>query len=305
MDTSLRRAYILIAVAVVLVSIVYAIGRTPYSNLKPALATSSVGTTIEHPGKTPFEHTGPKAPSSFVYTFNVDGILEETGSIAISPSPYWHVDSGGRMLIEDGVGKTIQGEAKEGDRWRSAYNAANPLDTDSGRYPQNIFRLVSKETWSNSLLEVSFLIRRDNMTDSPARNESNGILFMSRYKEGGDTLYYAGLRVDGNAVIKKKYEGVYYTMALRQIYAGTYSRTLVPNLLPRGEWIRLRMESTTLNNGVRIRLYIQNGERWDLLVEAIDSGGYSGTPPIIARDHVGIRTDYMDVEFKDFKALPI
>jgi hypothetical protein len=238
---------------------------------------------------------------SLLYTFNSDGILNETAASEPARSPYWWLDSGGELIIEDGVGKTIQGALRQEDPWYKEYAATNPTDTDGGKYPQNIFRLVSRSSWDNVRLEASFWVKRDNLVDSPNRNESNGLLLMSRYVDG-DTLYYAGIRVDGTAVIKKKYKGVYYTMAQKKIFSGTYDREDMPDLLPSDGWIRLRGETITLADGsVRVELFMQDEtpDHWTLLVSADDDSQYADTPPIVGEYRVGIRTDFMDVYFDD------
>lgn len=241
--------------------------------------------------------------SPFVYSFNSGGILRESGDMSESTSPYWWVNSGARLVIEGGVGMTAQGESPVTDRFRLLYAAMNPLDTDLGKYPQNTFRLVSKNMWDDVRLQAYFRIVKDNLTASPNRNASNGILFMSRY-EDSQSLYYAGIRVDGAAVIKKKYKGTYHTMAYKKIFDGTYSGS-DPNLLPHDEWLGLRSETITNPDGsVSIRLYMQrSGGPWTLLLESVDDGKRFGNSPVIAGKHyVGIRTDFMDVQFKNYRA---
>lgn len=259
-----------------------------------------------------FDHSLPRVPNTgtlpsigsiFVYSFNSPGILRESGSTGESTSPYWWVNSGGRMVIENGLGSTNIGELPITDRFRLLYSVMNPLDTEYGKYPQNTFRLISKHTWDDARLSAGFRIVKDNLTKSSNRNASNGLLFMSRY-ESSQTLYYAGIRVDGAAVIKKKYKGTYYTMAYKKIFDGTYSET-TPNLLPHGEWINLRSETVTNADGsVTIRLYTQTSSgSWDRILEATDDGKkYGGTPPILGAHPAGIRTDFMDVQFENFRA---
>lgn len=246
-------------------------------------------------------HVGTAAaavPSPFVYEFKDAGILHESASSDTSSSPYWWVDSGGKLLVENGVGKTMQGEAID-DMWQTRYERSSSEDTDEGKYPQNLFRILTRSKWDNVRSEISFRIIRDNDTATPNRNESNGVLFMSRYKDG-DNLYYAGLRVDGRAVIKKKYDGLYYTLAEDQIFPGTYTQG--KSLLPR-EWITIRMETKTENDTVRITLSQKNASgEWKELASAVDRGQYDETPPITGSFPLGIRTDFMDVEFDDFRA---
>src|SRR5438128_1906673 len=42
-----------------------------------------------------------------LYTFNVDGSLDEAAPMSATKSPYWWLDSGGQLFIADGVGETI------------------------------------------------------------------------------------------------------------------------------------------------------------------------------------------------------
>ena len=244
--------------------------------------------------------------SPFRYTFNSSGILYEASSMNESSSPYWWLDSGAKFILTGDFGETVQGSLLVGDPWRDAYRASNPVDTDGGAHPQNIFRLVSRSTWNSVRLEANFLITKDNLSTSSNRNQSNGLLLMSRY-QSGQTLYYAGIRVDGTAVIKKKYSGTYYTLAQKQIFAGTYSRDSSPNILPHGHWIRLRSDTTTNSDGsVTIILSMQNpadAGSWTQLLSARDDGvKFAATPPITGSQYVGIRTDFMDVQFDSFLA---
>ncbi len=234
----------------------------------------------------------------FVYTFSVDGILQEAEE-RDTTSPYWWLNSGGMFIIENGIGKTIQGALPSLHRWRLAYAADNPTDSDGGYHPQNLFRLISRNEWLNPSTRVMFRIAHDNLSASQNRNESNGIFIISRYVNG-DTLYYAGIRVDGSAVIKKKYRGVYYTLAQVPVFSGPYDRDTSANLLPHSEWLEMIGETKTqTDNSVTIRLLLKRGDAEPvLLVEAVDASGiWDGTPVIDARARIGIRSDFMDVEF--------
>lgn len=241
------------------------------------------------------------APNTpFTYSFAVDGVLHESGSEQETTSPYWWVNSGGKMLLKHGTGSTIQGSLATFDRWRVRYSLSNPQDTDDGYHPQNLFRLISRSTWQSPRTEAGFYITEHNQSRSPNRNESNGILLMSRYQDS-DTLYYAGVRVDGHAVIKKKYRGTYYTMAETPLFPGTYDREREPNLLPKHTWFTLRMETTTTTEGVSIALFMRDGDSdvWVPLITATDDGKtYNNTPAITEPGEVGIRTDFMDVQFR-------
>lgn len=247
--------------------------------------------------------------SSLVYSFNSPGILNEAGSMQESTSPYWWLNSGGELIMLSGAGETMQGDAPPSNRWRITYALSNPLDTDGGLHPQNLFRLVSKSTWENTSVEGHFYIAADQLSASPNRNQSNGLLLMNRYSGDGQTLYYAGLRVDGTAVIKKKYKGAYYTLAQTQVFPGTYSISAATgtsqDLLPHKQWIGLRSSTlTNLDGSVTITLYqqSQNGS-WVKLLQTTDTGDARAgkTPPIVGAHYIGIRTDFMDVQFSNIR----
>lgn len=237
------------------------------------------------------------------YSYSVDGTLKETGSMNETSSPYWWLNSGGYMTLKNGRGMTAQGTVPTSNVWRQAYNASNSLDTDGGTHPQNLFRLVSRSQWNNVAVESQYKIIRDNFSSSPNRNASNGLLLMSRYRDDGQTLYYAGIRVDGTAVIKKKYNGTYTTLAQKKIFNGAYVDGDTVNLIPHNSWITLRSETDTNSDGsVTVRLLMKKvGETsFTKLLEAKDASS-----PITGAGYTGIRTDFMDVEFDNFKAQAI
>jgi hypothetical protein len=252
------------------------------------------------------EETLPLYSTSLTYDFNVREKLQEADRMENSTSPYWWLDSGGRLIMTGDEGMTIQGALPILDHWRLVYAVSNPRDTDGGFHPQNIFRLVTKSRWNNVREEVFFRIMSDNFSESNNRNESNGVLLMSRYQDGkknGQTLYYGGVRVDGTAVIKKKYDGIYYTMAQRVIFPGHYERKEKINLLPHHAWIGLRMDTITENDGrVSVRLYIMEYGVWEEILSAKDDDTTFNGTPVIPEGHLGIRTDFMDVQFQNFYA---
>lgn len=259
-------------------------------------------TSSAHPSEPPPIPAPSSAP--FVYSFNADATLSEAGKSSQSTSPYWFLDSGGELIIANGIGQTVHGVLPLTNRWRLAYALDNPRDTDSGTHPQNIFRLVTKQSWEDASVSLSYRIDADNLSASEYRNESNGLLLMTRYRDH-DTLYYAGIRVDGTAVIKKKYAGTYYTMAQAPVFPGVYDRAASPNLLPHGEWISLRVDTVENADGsVTVSLFIAKPgvSGWTRALTAIDDGKkYGGTPPITGAGLAGVRTDFMDVSFKDFR----
>jgi hypothetical protein len=226
-------------------------------------------------------------------------VLEESGSPQSSFSSTWWVNSGGLMNINNNIMSTVQGDLPLTSRWYEAYLNANPVDTDRGAHPQNIFRLVSRQTQLNFQQSAYFKINRMNLSTSPNRNESNGVLLFNRYVDGNN-LYYAGARVDGNLVIKKKQNGTYYTLAIKKYWPGVYNRATNPNLLPVNRFIGLKTIVSNSNGGVRIQLFgdMTGTGQWDLLLETTDTRS-----PITTAGFTGIRTDFMDAEFKGYSII--
>ncbi len=244
------------------------------------------------------------AASSFLYNFNSVGTLKEAGTSAESSSPYFWLNSGAKLVIQNGTGSTIENSLLATDPFRILYSVSNPTDTDLGFKPQNIFRLVTKNSWANADTEVAFRTLRDNLSASPNRNASNGVLLMTRYVDS-DNLYYAGVRVDGAAVIKKKIGGIYYTLASAQVFGtkGTYNRDTNPDLIPGNTWMRMKSELRTNADGsVSIRLLLDKENKGSFTpVLSVTDNGTGGAP--ILEGRAGIRTDFMDAEFDNFRVI--
>lgn len=218
--------------------------------------------------------------------------------MAESASSQWWVNSGGKFDDQGPNGATIQGDLPADDTWHQQYAASNPRDTDGGSHPQNIFRLIDRRTFQNPRQHVEFNITAIHQSGSPNRDASNGVLLMQRYREDGETLYYGGVRVDGQAVIKKKHSGIYHTLGITPIFPGKYNRNNNPNLIPTGQWIALDVATRTNGDGsVTVDVFV-NGA---LALEAVDNGRIGG-PQLREAGFVGIRTDFMDVEFRNYDA---
>lgn len=242
----------------------------------------------------------PQLVSAFSYSFSSTGVLQEAGDLSESTSPYWWVNSGAYMKIDGATGSTAKGSLDNTNPWRVLYSAANPTDTDNGYHPQNIFRLVTKDaSFQNLRQEAYFKITKDNLSSSSNRNASNGLLLFNRY-QNGQNLYYTGVRVDGSAVIKKKKGGTYTTLVQKHgVFPGTYDTSKKDSLLPKDVWIGLRSEVRDNADGsVNVKLYMDKGQtgRWTLIAEATDK-----SDTIKGAGSGGIRTDFMDVSFDDFK----
>lgn len=250
-----------------------------------------------------FERTSKKM--TFSDSFSEKETLEEAGKMKSSKNSHWWVNSGALANFKEGILKTNQGDLDEDSNWRKLYNKNNSRDTEDGRQPQNIFRLVSRDQWQNLEQTLYFRINKINLSDSDYRNESNGVLLFNRYQDG-DNLYYTGVRVDGHAVIKKKVADKYYTLAEKPVLTAreNYDRNDSPNLLPINSWIGIRSEVTTISDDtVSLKLYVdkKNSGDWQLAAEAKDIPEKYGKKIISDPGYVGIRTDFMDVEFKDYE----
>ena len=238
-------------------------------------------------------------------TFSEKTTLEEAGKMSASQSPNWWLNSGGVMEMDNGSARTNFGPLAENSPWQKLYAQTNPRDTDGGYYPQNIFRLVTRAKWQNLDQQVHFNIDKINMSASEYRDESNGVLLFNRYYDG-DNLYYAGLRVDGHAVIKKKISGKYFTLAEKDILSGgkKYDRADNPNFLPLHRSIGIRSVVTnTDSRTVDLKFYVDLNQtgNWQLVLEVQDKGKASGNAPLTDSGHAGIRTDFMDVAFQNYK----
>lgn len=231
-------------------------------------------------------------------------LLNETPEMSKSPNETWWLNSGGKVFIDGPLMKTIQGDLPEDDYWRNRYYDSNPTETDNGFHPQNIFRLVTKQKYQNVTQSMYFKINRYIMSKDSHRSASNGVLFFHHYQDG-DNLYYAGLRVDGYALIKKKTKGIYYTMAYKSVFPGVkYDRNSHPNLLPTDKWIGIKSKIENLNSKeVSIKLYVDRNMSgaWELVAETIDNGRSFGGYSILNSGYAGIRTDFMDAEFNKYK----
>ncbi len=250
--------------------------------------------------------TPPHATTSFTDTFNTSSTVQESGELSNSTNPNWWISSGAYFYSASGVGSTIQGSLSILNPWRVAFSLSNPLDTDNGYHPQNIFRLVSTNSkWQNFRQEAYFQIVQNNLSGSPNRNASNGLLFFNRYQDAYN-LYYTGIRVDGAIVIKKKMNGTYYTLAYKPFYIGplVYNRDTTPNLIPNNQWVGLRSEvRTNPDNTVNIKIYIDKNKtgNWILAADATDDNKTYGGNAIVNEGYAGLRTDFMDVLFDDYK----
>lgn len=206
-------------------------------------------------------------------------------------------------LPDGGVLTSISGEIADNDRFRLLYAESNAVDTDNGYHPQNLLRLVTRNKFTNFTQQVFFNIRKINESSSSNRNQSNGVFFFHRYQDGKN-LYYAGIRVDGSAVIKKKLGGVYYTLKTASVYPGHYNHDTAPNLLPIDRWIGMKtVIVNNANNTVDITMYLNDnmlGSGWTKVLQVEDSGREAEM--IVNEGYAGLRSDFMDIMFDSYAA---
>ena len=141
--------------------------------------------------------------SDMNYTFNSTGNLKESSDASKSSSPYWWLNSGALLSIQNGVGKTLQGDLSPNNPIRLVYNKNKPVESDNGSHPQNIFRLLTKQSWENNRQQIYLKINGDNLQNPKNRNPWNALSLASRYINDLN-YYYVSLRMDGNVSIKKK-----------------------------------------------------------------------------------------------------
>lgn len=239
----------------------------------------------------------------FIESFDENHIIEEAGSMDQSYDPNWWLNSGGYLYVTNGIAHSIKGKLPENDKWRIRFFESKPETTLNGYRPQNIFRLITRKKWENTSQETYFQIKAYDLAPHENRNQSNALLLFSRYIDS-DNLYYAGLRVDGKAVIKKKLAGNYYTLGLTQILDGRYDRSTNPNLIPYNQWIGIKFVIQTLaENSVLLELYLdmEHVGEWEQVLSVIDIDGEQGPLVIRQSAYSGIRTDFMDFLIREYK----
>jgi hypothetical protein len=242
---------------------------------------------------------------SFSDDFSAEASFEDTGSMSESRSPVWWLSSGGRFFETSGVGRTVQGDLPSDDPVREGYARENPVDTDDGYHPQNLFRMITRGTWRDFTQSLRFRVRQVHRSPSEHRNRSNGLFLVARYADQ-DNLYYLGVRVDGRAVIKKKIAGRYTTLAVAPLFGDpdTYQRRKNPSLLPFDQWLGLKANVAGRPDGrVILRLAVDEGNGWQRIIRAVDDPGSGSGATLSAEGHAGIRSDFMDVEIDDYQVV--
>lgn len=217
-------------------------------------------------------------------------VLIEASTPLESQSSAWWLIFGGLMYTDNGTWRTLHGDLGDDDELRKLYLRTNPLDTDNGYHPQNIFRLISKKDYGHSTQEIRFIIDKDQESLSPNRNDSSGFFLIENYSNI-DNFYQIGIEMDGQATIRKKSKGIYSTLEETQIWGEkeSYDPELKQNLLPQKEVIDLKVEKIETSEGLALKLLINN----ELVLEAQDK-------EILPGGKIGIRSDFMDITIEDY-----
>lgn len=238
----------------------------------------------------------------FVYTFNNAGTLTETPSLAESSSPYLWLKSGALLPISGTTGTSLQGSLPTTSTWRTIYAKRDSGASDNGAHPQNLFRLMTKGTVANPAAQVYVNRVRDNLANTANRHGYNAESLITRYQDENN-FYFASIRADGYAVIKKKTGGVYQTLVAKKIFSGTWSATTNPDLIPLNNWIGMKFSVVPNASGNPVlSLYTDVGKTglWTPALSVTDDPLKFGSP-ITAPGLVGIQSDYADIALDDFR----
>lgn len=217
----------------------------------------------------------------FWYDFRTAGILSEADSPAASSSAYWWLASGGQMSIANGIATTLPGT--------------------------HLFQLFLRTKVRDCSLETYVRKTKDNLESAANRYPYNGISLFLRYADDNNH-YYAGIRADGYVIIKKKRNGVYYTLAQKKILTGTFNATTSPNLIPSGTWIGLRAAIVNNSSGIpTLSLFTDIGKTgiWKSALEVVDDAALFGAS-LPNAGTCGMRSDFMNLSLDDFRvSLPV
>jgi hypothetical protein len=230
--------------------------------------------------------------------------LEEAEGFDASANPAYWLNSGAYAYFS-GVSDfaTLHGDLPPGSKWQQSYMNSNSIDTDGGIHPQNLFRLFTKDMYGNGSYVAYAKIDSTIKSLSPNRNDSNGVFLMIHAKDS-DNLYYAGLRVDGNAVIKKKIGGIYYTLAEVPVFAyAAYDTNTMPSVLPLKTWLGMKADVRTVGQGnvdIIFSIDLSGAGIWIPLLHITDMPSQT-VQTLPDAGHAGIRSDFMEMEIKDFK----
>jgi hypothetical protein len=205
--------------------------------------------------------------SQFWYDFRVNGVLSEASSVTSSTSAYWWLQNGGRLILTNGVGTSL-----------SSVTPADP------------FQMLLRKVLLHSSVE-SYVMKKSDLAPTVVKAGWNGISLFSRYVDELN-YYFASIRADGYATIRKRKNGLYITLLQKKVLPGTYSLT-GPTLIPTDTWIGLRFSVDGNMGYPRLTLHADFGRTgiWSLLGEVTDDPAKFG-PALEGAGLNGIRSDF-------------
>ena len=166
--------------------------------------------------------------------------------------------------------------------------------------------MVNRNIWSGDYTEDLYFrySRYNNVTAADKNLEAtNGMSLMINYQDENN-LYYVGLRADGLSEIKKKIGGEYSVNENPvEVFPGVYKP--YDNLIPQDRWIGLRAlvehkQDKFGKDQIYLAMYVdKNGDgSWKYVTSFLDQDR------IFKQGHTGIRTDFIDAQFKNFQVNP-
>jgi hypothetical protein len=239
----------------------------------------------------------PVHAASFSYTFNTPGTLYEAASAGESTSPYLWLKRGAELIIGSNVGQTLTGALAANDPWHKTYASLFPTPSDSGAHPQNMFALFSKATMGNGAASIYLKRNADNLANATNRSPYVGESILARY-QSDQTYYLASIRADGYAVIKRKANGTYTTLAQAKVFSGTYDPVTNYDLIPKNTWIGLKFDVEDVAGATKLVLSTDVGQTgsWKQVASYTDTSGSR----ITAAGPVGVQSDYADASLDSF-----
>ena len=116
-----------------------------------------------------------KVSLPWTYTFGSSGTLNQTVSADTSGSAYWWVANGGQLLVSNGVGKTMQGDATSANPWYTIYAKSLAVTSDNGKHPQNTFAALLRTPTLDTDQSIAVQINKDNLANTANRKPYNGL----------------------------------------------------------------------------------------------------------------------------------
>lgn len=223
-------------------------------------------------------------------------ILYETGTPQESASNTFWLNSGAAVTQYGQTIQTLHGVLPWYNSWHLKYMLSTPTDTNYGNQPQNIFRLLQKVDMQNPDQSVYFRIDSFN-SPLALKHAPDGIFLMSHYIDG-DNLFYVGIRMDGNAVIKKKEGGRYTTLAITPLFNSlSQERPSQFPYLPKDTWLGLRSTIEENTDGT-VNITLSIDEEFDLEWKEVLSVTAAPLPNASkGKLMAGLRSDFMDITF--------